>query len=90
MFGKVLLVWLLFFSVYAFAKMGWDKRKAVQNERRVPEKHFFKLAALGGSLGILLGMKIWRHKTHKWSFKRPVFLIVFLQISLLLIGLYFW
>ena len=63
LFIKIALVWILLISVYAFAKMGWDKRKAKKGQGRVPEKNFFKLAAIGGAIGIIIGMQVWRYKT---------------------------
>lgn len=77
------LIWLFTLSLYAFFRMGWDKRKANQQKWRTAEKHFFIVAALGGSLGVVLGMRVWRHKTQKWAFKGPVYGILFLQLCLL-------
>ena len=75
-----LFIWCLILGIYAFFRMGWDKRKARQEGWRTSEMHFFVVAALGGSLGVLLGMKIWRHKTQKWLFKGPVYGIIWLQL----------
>ncbi|CAA6798738.1 MAG: Unknown protein [uncultured Aureispira sp.] len=77
------LAWIGICSLYTFFRMGWDKRKANQKEWRTSEKHFFIAAAIGGSLGVLLGMQVWRHKTQKWAFKLPVYSIVTLQLILL-------
>ena len=40
-----------------FILMGYDKRKAKKNKWRVPESRMFFTAALGGSVGIWLGMQ---------------------------------
>lgn len=48
--------------------MRSDKRKAIKNKRRVPEKTLFLWAIAGGSIGSILGMKRYRHKTRHLSF----------------------
>lgn len=78
-----LLIWIGICSIYTFALMGWDKRKASEKEWRTSENHFFIAAVLGGSLGVLVGMQFWRHKTQKWSFKIPIYVIVLIQLGAL-------
>lgn len=65
-----LIGYLLLLNAYAFVLMGIDKRRAARrdNRRRIPEKRLFGTAFLGGSAGILAGMKVWRHKTQHRSF----------------------
>ena len=46
----------------------------------MPEKTLFLLAALGGSVGALLGMRVWRHKTLHKSFRFGIPAILVLQI----------
>lgn len=70
----VLAVWLVIINVVTFLVFGVDKWKAkrkVRREqvRRVPEKTLFLLAALGGGLGALIGMRVWHHKTLHRSFR---------------------
>ena len=61
-----LLYYLAFISLLLFVLMGVDKAKAKRGARRVPEATLFFLAVVGGSLGGLLGMTAFRHKTlHK-------------------------
>ena len=62
------LIWLLFMSAVSFAAMGLDKLYAGRGERRIPEKRLFLFAALGGVVGGLLGMYLFRHKTKHWYF----------------------
>lgn len=81
----LLACWLLLMNLVAFFVFGFDKFKAKYKEtheraRRVPEKTLFLLAALGGSAGALLGMKVWRHKTLHRSFRIGIPLILILQI----------
>lgn len=55
-------------SVITFFIYGADKKRAVNGVRRVPEKILFSWCFLGGALGGLLGMKIFRHKTKHYQF----------------------
>ncbi len=64
-----------------------DKKRAINQRFRIPEKALFLLTILGGSLGILSAMRFIRHKSNKNSFKITIALIVMLQISLLYIYL---
>ena len=62
MLQKVLLVWVLAWTVIAFALMGIDKAKAKRHKQRIPEKMLFLSAILGGSVGSLVGMSLFRTK----------------------------
>ncbi|MDD3347242.1 DUF1294 domain-containing protein [Oscillibacter sp.] len=81
----VLACWLVGINLVTFFVFGVDKWKAKRKQqhesvRRVPEKTLFLLAALGGSVGALLGMRVWRHKTLHRSFRIGVPLILLAQI----------
>lgn len=80
--GAVLLVWLAAVNLVTFAVYGIDKAKAKRGAWRVPEKTLFLLPLLGGSLGALLGMKVFRHKTKHWYFVWGIPLILVAQIAL--------
>lgn len=80
-----LWLWLALINLVTFLVFGFDKLKAKYKEkhegaRRVPEKTLFLLAALGGSVGALLGMRVWRHKTLHRSFRIGIPLILAVQI----------
>ena len=78
-----LVIYLLVINVLAFAVYGWDKvRSKVQGARRVPEKTLFLLAILGGSVGAILGMRVWHHKTRHWYFKYGLPAILLAQLAL--------
>jgi len=63
---EALLYYLIFINVVTFLVYGIDKWKAKQGSWRISEATLLILAAIGGSIGALLGMKIWHHKTmHK-------------------------
>ncbi len=92
--GGLLAVWLVVINLLTFLVFGWDKWKAKykekhQSARRVPEKTLFLLSALGGSVGALLGMRVWHHKTLHRSFRIGIPLILLLQI-LIPAGLWFY
>ena len=63
-----------------FFTMGIDKRKAIKRAFRIPESTLFIIAIIGGSLGSLLGMYAFRHKTRHWYFVYGMPAILLLQI----------
>lgn len=63
------LAWFGCWSVIAFFAFGHDKWRAGRAGQRTPEATLALLGALGGWLGGLLGMNVFRHKTSKWTFK---------------------
>ena len=88
----LLAIWLVLVNLAAFVVFGWDKFKAKYREkhpaaRRVPERTLFLLALLGGSVGALLGMRVWRHKTLHRSFRIGIPLILAAQV---LLGIGLW
>jgi len=58
------------------------KVKAKQSSWRISEATLLMLAVIGGSIGALLGMKVWRHKTQHKKFKYGLPLILLAQIAL--------
>lgn len=83
---EILIYYLLIINAAAFLLMLADKRKARQNSRRIPEATLMAVGALGGSLGAILGMRIFRHKTRKIKFflGLPVLLVIQLLVLLLI------
>ena len=79
------LLYLVIINCWGFAAMGWDKRKAQKQAWRTPEKHLFLLAALGGSVGVWLGMQTFRHKTQHKSFTIGIPFILAVQIVLAIV-----
>ena len=81
----LLACWLVLINLITFFVFGLDKWKARRKEthestRRVPEKTLFLLSALGGSVGALLGMKVFHHKTLHKTFRFGIPAILALQI----------
>ena len=79
-----LLIWVLAWTLIAFILMGADKWKARRDGWRIPEKTLFLSAILGGSVGALAGMYLFRHKTKHLSFTIGMPVILALQIALVL------
>lgn len=83
----LLAIWLVLINLVTFLVFGLDKWKAKRKEkneavRRVPERTLLLLSALGGSVGALLAMRAFHHKTLHRAFKLGVPLILALQIIL--------
>ena len=78
----ILTVYLILVNLIAFALMGIDKSRAKRGAWRIPEKSLFLSAIVGGSIGAILGMQIFRHKTRHWYFQYGMPLILVLQIIL--------
>ena len=78
----VLLVWLAVINLLTFIVYGADKRRARKGKWRVPEKTLFLLPLLGGSVGALLGMRVFYHKTKHWYFVWGIPAILLAQIAL--------
>lgn len=84
-FDVALWGYLILMNLIAFALYGIDKRRAKQGAWRISEYTLLLVALLGGSLGALLGMRYFRHKTRHRKFRYGVPLILLLQLGL---GLY--
>ena len=79
---KLFLIYLLTINAAAFLFMLIDKWKAKKNRWRIPEATLMGVAALGGSIGSLLGMYTVRHKTKHLKFTVGIPLILVAQIAL--------
>lgn len=64
----LIINYLVIVNALGLAVMGLDKKKAIRNEWRIPEKTLFLISAIGGSIGTLVGMYLFRHKTKHWYF----------------------
>ena len=79
---KYFLLYLLLINAAAFVLMLVDKVKAKKNRWRIPERTLMLSAALGGSVGALLGMYTFRHKTKHIKFTLGVPAILIAQLAL--------
>ena len=75
----VLLFWMSALNLMTFFLFGLDKARARRQKSRIPERTLFLLSILGGSLGALAGMQLWRHKTQHNSFRMGIPAILLLQ-----------
>lgn len=81
---KLVLLYLVIINAAGFLLMLADKRKAQKNLWRIPEKVLFGTAVAGGSLGVLAGIRCFRHKTRHPSFTVGIPLILVPQVMLLI------
>ena len=65
---KYIIPYLIIINFISFLLIAIDKRKAIKNKYRISEKTFFIFSFIGGSLGTLLGMFQFHHKTKKLKF----------------------
>lgn len=79
---KLLICYLLIINAAGLLLMRADKRRAQKNVWRVPEATLLGVAAIGGSLGSLLGMRLFRHKTRHPRFSVGLPLLLVLHIAL--------
>lgn len=83
---NILWIYLVIINIAAFIVMGIDKYKAQHKKWRIPEKRLFLIAAIGGSIGGILGMYFFHHKTlhRKFSFGFPAIFCIQLFIAILI------
>jgi uncharacterized membrane protein YsdA (DUF1294 family) len=79
----VLKIYFILLTIFTFLCFGYDKGLARKNKWRIPERNLFILLLLGGTIGALLGMHAFRHKTNKTSFILMVYAILIVQLALL-------
>jgi uncharacterized membrane protein YsdA (DUF1294 family) len=85
---SLLFCWLVAVNAVIFGYYGYDKSRARASRSRVPEVMLHGLALAGGTLGAYAGMRMFRHKTIKGSFRIVFWTIAVLQIGLVVAALY--
>lgn len=78
----LILFYFLIINAIGFILMLTDKQRASKNYWRIPESTLLTAAALGGSIGSLLGMYTFRHKTKHLKFTLGIPAILVCQILL--------
>jgi len=92
----LILSYAVMINLISLIMMAVDKRKAQKRAFRIPEATLFVLALIGGSLGSVIGMHLFHHKTRHWYFLYGMPVILALQVILILavvfspIELNFW
>ncbi|WP_344834909.1 DUF1294 domain-containing protein [Chryseobacterium ginsenosidimutans] len=74
---------LAILNLITFIIFGADKRKSIKHQRRISENTLLGFSFLGGTIGAILGMLIFRHKISKISFLLKFGLIVVIQVVLI-------
>ncbi len=82
---KLFLLYLLSINAISFGLFGFDKFLAIKNKRRIPEKELFTVSTIGGAVGGLFAILVFKHKISKANFMWR-FMFVFV---LNLVGIYF-
>ena len=76
----LIAIYLVAINMFAYILYAIDKYKSKKSKWRIPEKTLITTALLGGSVGALLAMKMFRHKTKHKKFTIGVPLILIAQI----------
>ena len=79
---RLLILYLLIMNAAGAVSMLMDKRKAKKKLWRIPEATLLGIAALGGSVGSLIGMYVFRHKTRHIKFTLGIPAILIAQLIL--------
>lgn len=82
-------IYLAVTNLVGFAVMGIDKKKAKKRAFRIPEATLFLIAIIGGSIGSIVGMRVFHHKTRHWYFAYGMPAILVLQIALVIFLIFF-
>ena len=62
------MIYIIVINLIGILIIYIDKRRAMYGRWRIPEKTLIIIALLGGSIGCMVGMKLFRHKTQKIKF----------------------
>lgn len=80
---KLIAIYLIIINIAGFAAMGIDKGRAKREAWRIPESVLIGFAVVGGSVGAILGMSTFHHKTKHPKFYIGLPLILVLQLAAL-------
>ena len=80
-----IIIYLIVINVLGFLSMFIDKKKAEYGRWRIPENTLFLFTFLGGTIGSIIGMQVFRHKTKKNKFRIGMPLLLVLQIIAIII-----
>lgn len=84
-----IIIYLIIINILGFLLMYIDKQKAKKGAWRIPEKTLFIVTTLGGGIGTIAGMYLFRHKTQKLNFVVGLPLITILEILLVIYFIFF-
>ena len=80
---KNIIIYLVVINIVGFLAMFIDKEKAKRGAWRIPEKTLFLLTILGGGIGTITGMYLFRHKTKKLKFTVGFLVILITEVALI-------
>lgn len=84
---RYFLIYLIIINILSFILMYADKRRAIKRKWRISEHTLILTAILGGSIGALIGMYSFRHKTKHLKFKLGIPIILTFQLILIIINI---
>lgn len=82
--SKNIIIYLVFLNIITFLVMLIDKKKAEHMKWRIKESSLFTLALIGGSIGEMIGMYVFHHKTMKAKFVLGIPAIMLLQVLIVI------
>lgn len=82
---KLFLLYLLSINVVSFILFGFDKFLAIKNKSRIPEKELFTVSTIGGAIGGMFAILVFKHKISKASFIWKFMILFIINI----VGIYF-
>lgn len=77
---KYIITIVILLNIFGFVLVLLDKYKAKNRLWRIPERSFFLLSILGGSVGVYIGLLTFKHKTRHWYFMTIIPLIIIAQL----------
>ena len=84
------VIYIVIINIIGFLAMYIDKQKAKRGSWRIPENTLFIITAIGGGIGTIAGMYLFRHKTKKWTFKIGLPVLLILDILIVLYFIIKW
>ena len=78
---KAALVYLAAVNIIGFVLFGMDKQRAVRHAWRIKESTLFITAIIGGSVGCIIGMQVFRHKTKHMKFVIGMPMVLIMQMA---------
>ncbi len=83
-YAKYIVPYVLIINILGFLAMYVDKRKAIKGKWRISEHALFVLTLLGGGIGTISGMYLFRHKTKKLKFTIGLPVILLSEIFIII------